>query len=296
MEFYIISYLLSIVFWIWMIRKYDKFEREPLRALLFIFVIGGLISSFPAGIFNSLFGYLINFDFTKHGEVEHGMVKSVLFYGFVGINEEFCKALATVWLIRKSRDFNEPADALVYSMTLAFGFSLFENIDYTLRFGISSFFIRQFNAVPLHIGLAAIWGIGLAKAKFLHRGKYLATMAPYILGAAFLHFVYNFAPKVIANPFLSLIVPIAIAFFLIRFALKKILQYAEDGPYSNQLYCRHCDTPNLLIARVCKNCGEKFHLEFYDLCENCNAKVDKEAKFCPNCGFQLKIEIEKIKQ
>jgi RsiW-degrading membrane proteinase PrsW (M82 family) len=279
-----------------MIRKYDKFEREPLRALLFIFVIGGLISSFPAGIFNSLFGYLINFDFTKHGEVEHGMVKSVLFYGFVGINEEFCKALATVWLIRKSRDFNEPADALVYSMTLAFGFSLFENIDYTLRFGISSFFIRQFNAVPLHIGLAAIWGIGLAKAKFLHRGKYLATMAPYILGAAFLHFVYNFAPKVIANPFLSLIVPIAIAFFLIRFALKKILQYAEDGPYSNQLYCRHCDTPNLLIARVCKNCGEKFHLEFYDLCENCNAKVDKEAKFCPNCGFQLKIEIEKIKQ
>ena len=291
MEFYIISYLITIVFWIWMIRKYDKFEKEPLLTVLFVFIIGGLISSFPAGIFNSLFGYLIGFEFGTEGTAVQGVEKSMLFYGFVGINEEFCKALATVWLIRKSRDFNEPADALVYSMTLAFGFSLFENIDYTLRLGIASFFIRQFNAVPLHIGLAAIWGIGLAKAKFLHRGKYLSIMTPYILGAAFFHFVYNFAPKLIENPVLSLIVPIFIAFFLIKFALKKIRQYAEDGPYSNQLYCRHCDTPNLLIARVCKKCGEKFHLEFYDLCQNCNTKVDKEAKFCPNCGFQLKMEI-----
>ncbi|MEI6138493.1 MAG: PrsW family glutamic-type intramembrane protease [Mariniphaga sp.] len=294
MEFYIISYLITIVFWIWMIRKYDKFEKEPLLSVLFVFAIGGLISSFPAGIFNSLFGYVINFDFGKHDAVEQGVAKSALFYGFVGINEEFCKALATVWLIRKSRDFNEPADALVYSMTLAFGFSLFENIDYTLRLGIASFFIRQFNAVPLHIGLAAIWGIGMAKAKFLHSGKYLVTMAPYILGASFLHFVYNFAPKLIESALLSLIVPISIAFFLIRFALMKIRQYAEDGPYSNQLYCRHCDTPNLLIARVCKTCGEKFHLEFYDLCQNCNTKVDKEAKFCPNCGFQLKKETTDI--
>ena len=274
-----------------MIRKYDKFEREPLRALLFVFVIGGLISSFPAGIFNSLFGYFINFDFIKHRVLDQGIVKPLLFYGFVGINEEFCKAMATVWLIRKSRDFDEPADALVYSMTVAFGFSLFENIDYTLRLGITSFFIRQFNAVPLHIGLAAIWGIGMAKAKFLHRGKYLATMAPYILGAAFLHFVYNFAPNLIGNPILSFILPFVFAFVLIKFALKKIRQYAEDGPYSNQLYCRHCDTPNLLIAKVCKNCGEKFHLEFYDLCESCNTKVDKESKFCPNCGYPLKKEI-----
>ena len=290
MQFNIISYLLSIVFWLWIILKYDKFEREPLRLVLFMFIIGGLVSSFPAGIFNQLFGYLIGYNLGSGFGIEHGVEESMFFYGFVGINEEFCKAMATVWLIRKSKDFNEPADALVYSMTVAFGFSLFENIDYTMRLGIASFFIRQFNAVPLHIGLAAIWGIGMAKAKFLHRGKYLATMAPYIFGAAFLHFVYNFAPKLIENPYLSLIIPVAIAFFLIKFALKKIRQYAEDGPYSNQLYCRHCDTPNLLIARVCKNCGEKFHLEFYDLCESCNTKVDKEAKFCPNCGFQLKME------
>lgn len=291
MQFYIISYLVSIVFWIWMIMKYDKFEREPLRQVLFMFVIGGLISSFPAGIFNQFFDYLIDYQFGSGHGLENGVGKSMVFYGFVGINEEFCKALATVWLIRKSRDFNEPVDALVYSMTVAFGFSLFENIDYTLRLGIASFFIRQLNAVPLHIGLAAIWGIGLAKAKFLHRGKYLVTMAPYILGAAFLHFVYNFAPDLIGNPILRFMVPFVIAFFLIKFALHKIRQYAEDGPFSNQLYCRHCDTPNLLIARVCKNCGEKFHLEFYDLCENCNTKVDKDAKFCPSCGFQLKMNI-----
>jgi len=86
----------------------------------------------------------------------------------VGLNEEFFKAFAAVILLRRLKDFNEPADALVYSMTVALGFAMLENIEYVPRYGFFSVYVRQFNAVPLHLGLAAIWGMGIAKAKFLN--------------------------------------------------------------------------------------------------------------------------------
>ena len=287
MQPYIISFVLSIVFWIWVILKYDRFEREPLKLVILIFVIGGLLSCIPAGIFNHLFSVIIGYDFKAGGGYPSGISKSLLFFAFVGLNEEFWKAMVTIWLIRKMVNFNEPADALVYAMTVAFGFSVYENIEYTMNLGLGAFYFRQFTAVPLHVGLAAIWGIGIAKARYLHHNRYLPVIVPYILGAAFLHFVYNFSPQLFDNIAINLLIPCFIAFIVIRFAIKKMIQYAEDGPFSDRLYCRHCNTPNLLIARNCKNCGEKFHFEFYELCPDCNTKVDKECKFCPKCGTQL---------
>jgi protease PrsW len=76
------------------------------------------------------------------------------------------------------KQFNEPADALVYSMTVALGFAMLENIEYMLRYDCFSLYVRQFNAVPLHLGLAAIWGMGIAKAKFLNGEKYTRTPVP----------------------------------------------------------------------------------------------------------------------
>ena len=290
MQLQIISYLVSIFFWIWVIMKYDKFEREPIKTILFVFVIGGFFSSLAGGLFNSLFLFFMDSHASHDTYHELYIGKLMLFFGFVGINEEFFKAAATVLLIRKMKAFNEPADALVYAMTVAFGFSVFENIDYTARFGLGNFYFRQFNAVPLHIGLAAIWGIGIAKARFQHHGSYLKIMLPYILIAAFLHFIYNFAPQLIYNPVLSLLFTSLLALIIIGFAIRKIKRYSEDGPFSNKLYCHHCNTPNALTADVCKNCGEKFHLEFYKHCISCGAKVDLQSNTCLNCGAELPEE------
>ncbi len=290
MLLYIISYLITICFWIWIIMKYDKFEREPIKTILFVFIIGGFISSLSGGLFNTLFLLLID---SQAAQITfHGLStgKLMLFFAFVGINEEFLKAAATVLLVRKMKAFNEPADALVYAMSVAFGFSVFENFDYTARFGIGVFYIRQFNAVPLHIGLAAIWGIGFAKAKFLHQGSYLRTMMPYILIAGFIHFAYNFAPQLISSPIFRLLLPSVIAFLIIRFAIRNLKRYSEDGPFSNKLFCRHCNTQNSLYSKSCNNCGEKFEFEFYRQCSGCGAKVDLVASTCTNCGVELAAE------
>lgn len=291
MQLYLLSYLVSICFWLWIIMKYDKFEREPLKSVIYAFVIGGLISSLPAGLFNTLFSWLIDYQFAPGTFVDRSVEKSALFFAFVGFNEEFFKAAATVFLIRKMKDFNEPADALVYAMSVAFGFSVFENIEYTLNLGLTAFYIRQFNAVPLHIGLAAIWGTGIAKARFLQQGKYWITLLPYILIAAFLHFIYNFSPNLIPNPILGLLLSTLIAFLLIRLAIRKLKRYSEDGPFSNLLICRHCNSYNQVYARACQNCGEKFQFEFYRQCSNCGTKVYRQSTTCSNCGAELLPEI-----
>ena len=37
------SLLISIAFWLWIILKYDRFEREPLKTVVLMFLLGGLI-------------------------------------------------------------------------------------------------------------------------------------------------------------------------------------------------------------------------------------------------------------
>ena len=273
--------------------KYDKFECEPLKSILFVFVIGGLISSVPAGILNHVFLFIENHFFYSGLAEKVRIEKSPLFFCFVGINEEAMKAIATILLIRKMKDFNEPADALVYAMTVALGFAVFENMIYTMRFGYAAFIMRQFNAVPMHIGLAAIWGIGIAKARFLHDGKYQKVVAPYILVAASLHAIYNISTTLIPGSILTFIVLAVFAFFLIRYSARKIKRYAEDGPFSNRLFCHSCNTINFPFERCCKKCGQKFDLEFYVLCPGCNVKVINNAPTCPKCGAELGVKSRK---
>jgi ribosomal protein L40E len=79
-------------------------------------------------------------------------------------------------------------------------------------------------------------------------------------------------------------------FFLIRFAIKKVRRYSEDGPFSNRLFCHHCNTENFPYEKVCKKCGQKFQMEFYILCQGCNARVSKTVQSCLKCGAEIKLQ------
>ena len=287
MLLYILSFGVSVVFWLWIIRKYDKFEKEPLLNILFVFLAGGILSVIPAGVMNLIVGELLHYSMTSENEAAYGISKILAFYGFVGMNEEFWKAAATVLLIRKMKQFNEPADALVYSMSAAFGFAFFENIDYTDKFGLSVFFFRQATAVPLHVGLAAVWGIGIAKAKFLYHQKYRNTLLYYVLLAALIHAFYNLSIVMVQDSLLNLIIPVVISLFLIRLAINRIKKYSDESPFSHRLICHNCHTQNFPFARKCINCGHELKLEFYNLCNGCNTPNPKNESVCLTCGNEL---------
>ncbi len=193
----LITSVLSVGFWLWFIIRYDKYEKEPLRMVLFTMILGGLISTTAAGFFNTLFAAITGFRVYDAQEPQ-SLGSAVQFFLFVGFNEEFWKGAVTFFLIRKSRHFNEPIDGMIYAMTVGLGFGILENVGYGRMFGLPVFFIRHFNAIPLHIGLSVLWGLGLSRLYF-RRNLRLMAFLPYLVLPAILHTIYNLLPQLIVN-------------------------------------------------------------------------------------------------
>ena len=54
--------LISTGIWIWILRRYDRLEPEPLKVLLRVGLLGGFISVIPAIIFNSLADHFLGLE------------------------------------------------------------------------------------------------------------------------------------------------------------------------------------------------------------------------------------------
>jgi len=272
----------SVVFWLYFINRYDKLRPEPMGAIIKVLLVAGFLSTLLAGFLNSGFAALLGFDLM--GEYTNSVLKSFLFSAFVGLNEEFFKFLFTYVMVRSLKEFDEPIDGLIYGMTGGLGFAFFENIDYGLMGGTFTAIIRNFSAVPLHIAVAAVWGIGLSKARFSgeQNPNYILHSKNYILIAAGIHALYDFLLFASEGTPLSgymFFVSVAIAFITLSFAVKKLKEFAphsaivneqerlrkesftshEDGSFSGEhiSYCRYCGTKRYAEdALYCHNCGK----------------------------------------
>lgn len=183
-----VSVVLSAGIWLWIIRRYDRLNPEPLKLLIRLGLIGGFLSVMIAGILNSSFQAAMSIP-------ENGMSpgQALLLSVFVGINEETCKGFLTIALIRRLREFNEPIDGLIYAMTVALGFAMFENIEYATMYGVGVILQRSLMSVPAHIAFASLWGYGIVRAKYVYRGRNpYAVVFPYILLAALCHTAFNY--------------------------------------------------------------------------------------------------------
>lgn len=255
-----ISVIISAAIWLYFIYRYDRFEPEPILLVIAIGVAGGLMSSIPSAVLNSIAAFI-----TGVGTIDSRPdVASAGYWGylsfalFVGFNEEFWKAAAAVVLLKRLNEFDEPIDALIYSMTIALGFAAFENIEYTVIGGIFTLVLRSLTAVPLHIGLAAIWGSGIARAKYVNNRRYFSTLIPYVVVAAVLHAIYNYIQFVNAeNPYM-LLVAFAFALILLVNAAGRLKRYQKISPYRKAGVCPDCGTKNYLWSSHCSHCGRSF--------------------------------------
>lgn len=55
-------WLAGAAIWFRWVRRYDRFEPEPIRHLLFVGVLGGLVSGLVAGIGNDLMAVALGID------------------------------------------------------------------------------------------------------------------------------------------------------------------------------------------------------------------------------------------
>jgi RsiW-degrading membrane proteinase PrsW (M82 family) len=144
---------LTGIFYLLKIRSYDIYEKEPFLKLLLVSIAGGI------------FSVICSFVIYEFVEVRENFTDSILKIGTI---EEFSKLLALVAvfpLIRK--EFNEIVDGIIYITAIALGFSVIENILYSIgsEEPYNLLFKRSIFSVLGHVSFSGYMGI----AYYIHK-------------------------------------------------------------------------------------------------------------------------------
>jgi protease PrsW len=242
--------------WLFIVRRYDRIEPESLRSLLAAALLGGGGAFLVAGLINEVVSSAlgVRVDFTNRaGEVPQWRIG--LFCLFVGLNEEAWKALAALIGTRRLRLVDEPVDAMIFAMSVALGFAAAENLVYAQAYGNEVLLVRFLWPVPAHLAYAAVWGYGLARARFgvLGRRPPLLVFAGSVVAGGLLHAAANFM-LVTQNrwtPLLSLAGLVALAFL----AHHRLLKLAAQSPFLEPGECPACRNLNPPDRPFCLYCG-----------------------------------------
>lgn len=191
--------LLCVYIWLpWVVDRYDP---EPLWALMAVLAWGAIAACGFSAAINSFVGgvaYLIGGK--SFGEVVGACISAPLV-------EEFFKGFAIFWMFYfRKRDFDGVVDGIIYATFVALGFAAVENIVYYARAAeldmakgaggalVGTVFIRGIVAPwghPLYTAMTGI-GFGIARETRSTAKRWLAPIAGYF-AAVFLHFVWNMA-------------------------------------------------------------------------------------------------------
>ena len=145
----IIPGLLIIIY----VYKKDKVEKEPLGLIIKI-IFFGVLSCFAAAyleMFESRF--LPQY---PQGSLEYAVTTSFCMAAFV---EEIVKFLAMRIGSWKYQGFNYRFDGIVYGVSAAVGFAVYENINYVAMYGFQTAVVRAFTAIPLHAFCGVFMGV-----------------------------------------------------------------------------------------------------------------------------------------
>jgi RsiW-degrading membrane proteinase PrsW (M82 family) len=203
----------------------DKHEREPL---------GLLVKSFFFGVISTLITLLISWPISRLVPLDPTSLTQQAVHAFllVALIEEFSKFIFVRWVLYPNKNFNEPFDGIVYSVTVSLGFAGLENILYVMDGGVETAVLRMFTAVPAHASFAVLMGYFLGKAKFEHKKAHYAI---YALGVATLfHGAYDYfwfisyVPGIWIGAVISLIIGIVLS-------RRAIHIHQQASPFISQL-------------------------------------------------------------
>lgn len=276
--------------WLWVLRYYDRIEPESVRHLLQVGIVGGLASVLVAAFLNELARWQLGLGFDLHTQTPSRLLPLIIFCLFVGLIEEATKAVATVFTTRRMGNLDEPVDAMIYAMTVGLGFAVFENVLYAHQFGNEVLIARFLWPVPAHMAYSAIWGYGLAKAKYVYPGRSIVSvMAPWVIVAGLLHAGANFL--------LFLQVPLAAWGSLLLLGTLaylvhlRIHQLVAESPFLEPGECPACRHLNPPHALHCIRCGDSLtDTEIFGTCPCGLKRIPQASSSCPVCGVPVEVE------
>ena len=143
-----------------LVYRKDHLEKEP-GNLLVALVLFGIVSTFLASVTENLGIALLPF-VTAPGSLAYNLL---LYFVVVGLSEEGFKYLVLRFKTWRNPNFNCQFDGVVYAVFVSLGFALWENIGYTISYGISTALVRAVTAVPGHTCFGVFSGLFYGAAK-----------------------------------------------------------------------------------------------------------------------------------
>lgn len=172
------------LFLIWYFWHRDRYEPEPKKKIIVIFLLGGA-AILPAMVLELALEAGVR-------AVSAGLFRCFLTSFFViAPVEEMLKFFVVKKWAYNSREFDEVMDGIVYTVSASLGFATFENIVYVISYGLGTGILRAFLAVPGHAFYGAVMGSYIGWAKF-SGGKAGKLILIGILLAVGFHGLYDF--------------------------------------------------------------------------------------------------------
>lgn len=211
MLFYFFLLIASIgpgLLWLWYFYQQDRYEPEPLRMVTKIF-LAGIVLVVPAGMLEQIWrapleGALQNY---------HWPTFLLMSFFVISLIEEGLKTFFLIWLAGRNKELNEPADGIIYGITLGLGFASLENLLWASAFGFGVAALRAIVTTLAHAAFTGWMGYYVAKFK-LEENRYSILGSGFLLAWAS-HGAYDFL-LFLRNPVGSLLAFLLIATLMFR--------------------------------------------------------------------------------
>ena len=151
----IIPGLLLIIY----VYKKDKVEKEPISLIARI-ILFGVLSCIAAA-------YIERFESQFLPQYPKGSLEYALTTAFcmAALVEEIVKFIAMKAGSWTYPGFNYRFDGIVYGVSSAVGFAVYENINYVAMYGLQTAILRAFTAIPLHAFCGVFMGVFYSYSK-----------------------------------------------------------------------------------------------------------------------------------
>lgn len=215
---YILAILPGLVICLYVVRS-DKFEKEPMSALLIAFIIGTLMIAPVILLSNTL-------------EYTSTKLLPTLYNCFISIAlvEEGIKLLIILILFYNRSFFNEPFDGIIYTVMLGMGFATAENLLFAGRYPSLFYIQRAFTTEIAHGAFSIILGYFIGQAKFSSLKKsQIRNLAGGLLISVLLHGTYDLFLS-LSNISYVMIFALFVLLFSITLAYRFILIQIEKPP------------------------------------------------------------------
>lgn len=250
------------LYWIW---RRDKYQREPLRLVLLLLVVGGILSVVGTLLTVMIYESLVPTD-------EESPVISMLFTA--ALPEELWKMIPVLLFAWGSKQWDEPFDGIVYAGATALGFNLIETALYMsgeeeVLGSIFQGIVR--GTLGGHMVYGIIMGFFLSRARFTAGRSRWASLGLALAVPVSLHTAWNAALTyggdiIEGNPFAGMFSwGLATGLWLLAFSYIRQTRNAAAW---------HPSAPSVQAAPT--------------RCWQCKSTYPMGADFCQSCGAQVR--------